>query len=341
MWRICRLTRYRWMPVVIVGVGLLAVTLLYLDYRAFLNTPLKVPEHGLTFVVEPGNSIKVIAQRLGQQGVLTAPLYLQAYTRIKGLSARLKAGEYAITPGTTAPDLIEQIVVGRVIQYTLTVVEGWTFCQLLAAIERHPKIHHTLQGLDEAEVMKRLGLPGEHPEGRFFPDTYHFPAGTSDVALLQRAHITLEQRLDDAWRQRAPTLSLESPYQVLVLASIIEKEAALPNERREIAGVFIRRLQRGMLLQADPTVIYGLGEAFDGNIRKTDLLADNPYNTYVRKGLPPTPISLPGADAIAAAAHPAPGDTLYFVAAGEGRHVFSRTLEEHARAVMKYQLRQP
>jgi UPF0755 protein len=318
--------------------GLLAGLFFYYDYRAFLDTPLRVPEQGLTFVVEPGNSIGVIARRLKRQGILGSSLYLQAYARLEGFASRLQTGEYAIVRGTTPRTFIEQLVTGRVIQHSLAILEGWTFRQMLAAIASHDKIKHTLQGLADAEIMARLGYPGEHPEGRFFPDTYHFPAGTSDLAFLRRAYTTLERYLRAAWQQRAAYLPLETPYQALILASIIEKETALPSERREIAGVLIRRLQKGMLLQADPTVIYGLGEIFDGNIRSDDLRTDTLYNTYIHKGLPPTPIALPGADSIAAAVNPAPGDTLYFVATGEGKHVFSRTLEEHRQAVLKYQL---
>lgn len=310
----------------------------YVDYRTFLVTPMRVPRQGLTFVVQPGDSIGIIARRLRQQGVLRSSWYLQAYARLSGIATRLQAGEYAISPMASPLGFIEQLVKGRVIQYPLTIVEGWTFRQMLEAIARQDKIRHSLQGLDDGKIMARLGRPGEHPEGRFFPDTYFFSAGTSDLALLRRAYAALQRRLQEAWERRAPDLPLTSPYQALILASVVEKETGLPDERREIAGVFIRRLQRGLLLQADPTVIYGLGRDYDGDIRSRDLLADNPYNTYVRLGLPPTPIALPSADSIAAAVDPAPGNTLYFVANGEGGHVFSRTLEEHHQAVIKYQI---
>lgn len=338
MQRIYKRTWYTRVLVALLTVGGVASIILYADFRAFMDTPLELPEQGLTLVVEPGKSMAAIAQRLRRQAGLRVPLYWQLYAHLTGSASRIRAGEYAITRGATPRTLLAQLVSGRVMQHALTIVEGWTFRQMLAAIAGHEKLKHTLRGLDDAAIMARLGHPGEHPEGRFFPDTYYFPAGTSDLAFLRRAYATLEQRLSEAWQRRASQLPLQSPYQALVLASIIEKETALPSERREIAGVFIRRLQKDMLLQTDPTVIYGLGEAFDGDIRRRDLLADTPYNTYVRKGLPPTPIALPGADSLTAAVNPAPGDALYFVATGAGGHVFSRTLEEHNQAVRQYQL---
>lgn len=330
----------RWLavPLAVVLLSGAVVLYLYADFRAFLDAPLKLPAGGLEFTVPPGDSINGIARRLHEQGVLAGPWRWQSYARLTGQARRIKAGEYRLEPGTTARALLEQLVAGRVIQQALTIVEGWTFRQLLAAVAAHPKLEQTLRGLDPATVMARLGRPGEHPEGRFWPDTYFFAAGTRDVDVLRRANATLERRLRDAWAQRAPDLPLKTPYEALILASIVEKETALPAERREVAGVFVRRLRKGMLLQADPTVVYGLGERFDGNLRREDLHSDNPYNSYTRTGLPPTPIALPGAGALAAAVNPAPGETLYFVATGNGSHVFSRTLEEHQQAVRKYQL---
>lgn len=314
---------------------------LYRDYQVFLDTPLAVPEPGLEFNVPRGASIKTIAQDLAAQGRLDSPRLLEVYVRLEGLASHIKAGDYRLTPATTPRQLLEQLVAGRVMQFALTIVEGWTFRQLLAAIARHDRLEHTLQGLDDAAIMARLGRPGQHPEGRFFPDTYHFSAGATDVAFLKRALHTLEARLRDAWAERSPGLPLKTPYEALILASIIEKETAVAEEYRKVAGVFTRRLHKGMPLQADPTVIYGMGAAFKGDIRRRDLRADTPYNTYVHRGLPPTPIALPGAGAIFAAVNPAPGDALYFVATGDGRHVFSATLREHNRAVRRYQLNQP
>jgi UPF0755 protein len=317
-----------------------ALYLIHVDYRRFLDTPLGVPAGDLVLEVKPGSGIAVLARELqGRPGLLRSAPYLEAYVRLNGLAPRLKAGEYAITPGLTPRALIDRIVAGRVIQYPLTVVEGWTFRQLRQALAAQPKLAQTLRGLSDAEVMARLDRPGEHPEGRFLPDTYHYPAGFTDEAFLRRALAAMDRRLAEVWSRRAPDVPLSDPYQALILASIIEKETAVPAERPDIAGVFARRLRQGMRLQTDPTVIYGLGEAFDGDVRRQDLAADTPYNTYTHRGLPPTPIALPGSDSLDAAVNPAPGDALYFVADGQGRHVFSATLEEHNRAVRRHQLK--
>lgn len=324
--------------VLALALGLVA-SVVYLDYRDFLDTPCRVPGSGFTFTVKPGMGVSDVARELQQHGVMQSAYYFEAYTRLNGLASKLKAGEYAVTPETTPRGLTEQIVNGRVVQYAMAVVEGWTFQQLRQALSEHPKIAHTLGALSDAEIMARLGRPGEHPEGRFFPDTYHFPIGTSDEAFLRRALAAMDQRLNHVWSQRRSDLPFNDPYQALILASIIEKETRLPAERPTIAGVLARRLRKGMPLQTDPTVIYGLGQAFSGNLRRQDLLADTPYNTYTRKGLPPTPIALPGEGALAAAVNPTSGDALYFVATGEGGHAFSATLEEHNRAVRRYQLK--
>lgn len=317
-----------------------ALYVVYADYRFFLDTPCGVSAGGLVLEVKPGMGIADIARELQRQpGVLRSAPYLEVYARLNGFASRLKAGEYAVAPGTTPRGLIEQIVTGRVIQHALVVVEGWTFRQLRQALAAHPKIVQTLREASDAEIMARLGRPGEFPEGRFFPDTYHFPAGTADEAFLRRALVAMDRRLNEVWSHRAADLPLSDPYQALILASIVEKETALPAERPAIAGVFVRRLKKGMPLQTDPTVIYGLGAAFDGNLRRQDLMADTPYNTYIRKGLPPTPIALPGAEALSAVVNPDSGDTLYFVATGEGGHAFSATLEEHNQAVKRFQLK--
>ncbi|NMQ18650.1 endolytic transglycosylase MltG [Candidatus Competibacter phosphatis] len=326
------------LAVLVAGAALYGI---HADYRRFLDTPLGVPTDGLVLEVKPGMGIGAIARELRRQpGLLRSTFYLEAYARFNGLAPRLKVGEYALAPGMTPRDLLERIATGQVIQYPLTVVEGWTFQQLRQALAAHPKIAQTLREASDAEIMARLDRPGRHPEGWFFPDTYHFPAGFTDEAFLRRALTAMEQRLARAWSQRAADLPLDDPYQALILASIVEKETGLTAERPAIAGVFARRLRAGMLLQTDPTVIYGLGAAFDGDLRRRDLVTDTPYNTYTRKGLPPTPIALPGAGALEAAVHPAAGDALYFVADGQGGHVFSRTLDEHNRAVRRYQLRE-
>jgi UPF0755 protein len=314
--------------------------IVYADYRAFLDTPLGVPAGGLVVELKPGMGVAGLARELRRQpGLLRSAPYLQAYARLNRLALRLKAGEYALAPGMTPRTLLEQIVAGRVIQYSLTVVEGWTFRQLRRALAEHPKIRQTLGDASDADIMARLGRPGEPPEGWFLPDTYHFPTGFTDEMFLRRAMAAMDRQLREAWSHRSPDSPLTYPYQALILASIVERETALPAERPEVAGVFSRRLRRGMLLQTDPTVIYGLGEAFDGNLRRADLTRDNPYNTYTCKGLPPTPIALPSAGALAAAVNPAPGDALYFVATGQGGHVFSATLDEHNQAVRRHQLK--
>ncbi len=324
------------------AMGLLAASLLagwlWWDYSAFLDNPLRLPEAGLELRVEPGQTLTGVARRLGREGVLEHPGYLLWHARWRGRTT-IQAGEYRLAPGTTPVRLLEQITRGEVIQYSLTVVEGWTFRQLMEAVNAHEALDHTLAGADAATVMARLDRPGEHPEGRFLPDTYHFPRGTTDVEFLRRAYRAMEKVLAAEWENRAVGLPLRTPYEALILASIVEKETGLASERAAIAGVFIRRLQRGMRLQSDPTVIYGLGARFDGNLRRADLRRDTPYNTYRRRGLPPTPIALPGRAAIHATLHPEEGDAVYFVSRGDGSHHFSATLEEHNEAVIRYQLK--
>ena len=317
-----------------------AGAVVYRDYQNFIGQPLKLPQAGLTLNVQPGASIKTIAQDLQLRGVLDKPLYFEAYARIKHLARQIKVGEYALTAPLSSAQLLIMLTRGQVVQYSLTIVEGWTFRQMLGAIHNHSKLQPTLQGLNDTDIMARLGYPEQHPEGRFFPDTYLFPANTTDVQFLQRAYQAMTRQLAAAWTQRQENLPLQTPDDALILASIIEKETGQSSERREVAGVFIRRLRKNMLLQTDPTVIYGLGSTFDGNLRRRDLRKDTPYNTYTRKGLPPTPIALPGAASLLAAVDPAAGDTYYFVGKGDGTHIFSRTLREHNRAVRKYQLGQ-
>lgn len=313
---------------------------LWQDYRDFTDTALNIPGDGLEFAVKRGTSLGQVADELADRGIIRAHYYLRLLGRERGDANRIKAGEYALTPGLTPATLLDLLVSGRVIEYSLTLVEGWNFREVLEAVREHPVIVDTLSSDAKAsDVMSQLGHPGQHPEGRFFPDTYLFPRGTTDVQVLARAFERMDEILAEEWDQRAPDLPLEDPYEALILASIIEKETGRADERAEIAGVFVRRLRKGMLLQTDPTVIYGLGDSFDGNLRRRDLEADNPYNTYRRAGLTPTPIAMPGREAIHAALHPADGDALYFVAKGEGAHHFSATLREHNRAVRRYQLK--
>jgi UPF0755 protein len=310
-----------------------------LGYRAFITTPLAVPKEGYTLEIVPGYTFTSVAKELDNQGVLKSSHYFRIMVRLNTQGKGLKAGEYLITPGTTPQHLVQQLVEGRVRQHAITLVEGWNFHQVMDALMANPNLKHTLLGLNDEQIMSAIGYPGIHPEGRFFPDTYNFPRGLSDVEFLRRAYRAMEERLAYEWSQRDPGLPLKSDYEALILASIVEKETGQPSERAKIAGVFIRRLEIGMRLQTDPTVIYGLGESFDGNLRRRDLEADSPYNTYRIKGLPPTPIAMPGGEALHAAVHPAPGKALYFVAKGNGEHYFSATLEEHNRAVEEYQLK--
>jgi UPF0755 protein len=311
----------------------------WMEYDDFVKTPLMLPETGLIYELKPGTTIRSVARDLAAQGMLNKPTLLRLVARWNGQASRLKAGEYHLPPNITPLQLLEILTSARVVQHTMTIIEGWTFKQLIAAVRRQDTLKQTLEGVENDQVMARLGLDGVHPEGRFYPDTYHFPKGTTDKEFLLRAYHRMETFLQTAWEQRDKDLPLNSPEEALILASIIEKETAIPAERGKIAGVFVRRLKKGMRLQTDPTVIYGLGEAFDGNIRRRDLSRDTPYNTYMHKGLVPTPIAMPSGEAIEAALHPEDGDALYFVATGDGGHHFSSTLEAHNKAVRKYQLK--
>ncbi|MFP5350465.1 MAG: endolytic transglycosylase MltG [Gammaproteobacteria bacterium] len=291
-----------------------------------------------TYVVRPGTSLRGLAAQLRERGVLRETRSFVFLGYITGRSRALKAGEYRFRSGMSAGELLEQVVAGRVVEHPFVIVEGWTFHQVRQALANTPRLTQTLTGVGDDEIMRRLNRPGVHPEGRFYPDTYYFSAEHTDLAILGRALEKMEARLAQEWGSRAADLPLRSPDEALTLASIVEKETSRPEERRLIAGVFINRLRKGMRLQTDPTVIYGLGPAFDGNIRLKDLRTDTPYNTYTRAGLPPTPIAMPGGASLAAALHPADTPALYFVSRGDGTHVFSATIAEHNAAVVKYQL---
>ena len=307
--------------------------------HAALEQPLAVTNEALLLDVRPGDTPSGVLQRLEAEGVLEDAFWLRLYWRLNLSGQSLHTGEYRLSPTMTARDMIGLWQRGEVVQYSLTLVEGWNFRQLRSALQNQPKLEQTLDGLTDAEIMSRIGASGQHPEGRFFPDTYRFTRGTSDADLLRRAYARLEQVLEEEWQQRAEGLPYKDAYQALIMASIIEKETGVPGERGEIAGVFVRRLARGMLLQTDPTVIYGMGEKYKGRITRTDLRTPTPYNTYTNAGLPPTPIAMVGREAIHAALHPADGTSLYFVARGDGSHVFSDTLNQHNRAVREYQLK--
>jgi UPF0755 protein len=291
--------------------------------------------------VGPGASLRSVLARMEAAGSVRNARALEWYLRLRGEQPRVQAGTYEIPAHASPAQIISLFEQGRVVLEQLTVVEGATFADFLAALEQHPRVTHTLRGRSPAQIMTLLGHPGQAPEGEFFPDTYRFAANTTDVAILALAYDSMQQLLGAAWKARRPELPLDSPYQGLILASLVEKEAALKSERARIAGVFINRLRARMRLQSDPTVIYGLGESYDGTIHTRDLLRDTSYNTYTRDGLPPTPIALPGRESVTAAVQPEDTDALYFVATGlgDGAHHFSKTLEEHNSAVQTYLLR--
>ena len=312
---------------------------LYDRYTGFADAPLSGIEAGDTLQVERGDSFRRVLGKLREGGVRDGhDLEWQLLARELGTDARVQVGEYALEPGMTPRTLLTHMRDGRVVSYRFTIVEGWNMRELRAALSRAAPLVQTIGELDDAALMERLERAGVHPEGRFLPETYVYTRGDSDLDLLRRANRSLERVLEAAWEARAPDLPLADADEALVLASIIEKETGIAEERARIGGVFVRRLQRGMRLQTDPTVIYGMGSRYDGNIRRADLLADTPYNTYTRDGLPPTPIAMAGEAAIRAATQPAEGDELFFVAVGDGsgRHVFSRTLAEHNNAVREY-----
>jgi UPF0755 protein len=291
------------------------------------------------FVLERGQSFRAFAEELERAGLVRHARLWSLLARLDGTATRIKAGEYRIGPGDTPDGLVARLIAHDVVTYRVSLIEGWRIAEAMAALARDPVLRHALDGVDPAELLGVLGLPGEHPEGLFFPDTYQFERGDSDADILRRAHGRMAQVLAQAWAQRAEGLPYGSPYEALIVASLIEKETGHEAERKRIAQVFVNRLRLGMRLQTDPTVIYGLGDRFDGDLTRAHLREDTPYNTYVRSGLPPSPIALPGARSIEAALHPEPGDYLYFVSRGNGTSHFSTTLEEHNRAVREYQLR--
>jgi UPF0755 protein len=313
---------------------------LWFDYARFSAAPLAGTGPAVTLDVGRGTSLKDIVAELRQrQLTAAAPLYWRVLATQMRVAGRLHAGEYALPAGITPRGLLEAMAAGRVLQRHVTLVDGWSFAEVRQALDRADKLAHTPGTVDDAGVMKQVGFPDEMPEGRFLPETYAYVKGDSDIDILKRAHAAMAKTLDAAWAGKAADLPLASPYEALILASIVEKETGRADERPKIAGVFVRRLQAHMLLQTDPTVIYGMGAAYAGNIHRADLSTDTPYNTYTRAGLPPTPIAMPGKPAIDAALHPTAGTELYFVARGDGSHVFSSTLAEHNKAVACYQLK--
>jgi UPF0755 protein len=321
---------------IIWGACLVLLSLVWLFYFAF--TPLSIPEGARQLQVGPGGSYRSVARQLAAIGVLHERFTFITLGRMQGRSGSVKAGLYDLPDSISPLALIQKLARGDVLMAEITFIEGWTFAQMREALDASPSVRHETTGLSEAEVLRRLKAPETHPEGLFFPDTYRFNSGASDLQVLARAYQTMHTRLQAAWDQRSPELPYATPYEALIMASIVEKDTGRPEDRRLIAAVFVNRLKRGMRLQTDPSVIYGLGAAFDGNLRKRDLLEDGPYNTYTRAGLPPTPIALVGQPSLDAALAPAPSAALYFVSRGDGTSYFSETLEEHNRAVRKYQL---
>jgi UPF0755 protein len=297
--------------------------------------PLSAPTLDLS--VEPGTTPRGVAQAAVDSGVQTLPDLLYWWFRLSGQARQIKAGSYEFETGLTPHSLLRKLTRGEEALRSVTLVEGWTFRQVRAALLKEEHLKPDSKGLTDALIMENLGLPGRHPEGRFFPDTYTYAKGSSDLKVLLRALHAMDKQLLHAWQSRAPDTPLKTPEDLLILASIVEKETGQARDRAMVASVFSNRLRLGMMLQTDPTVIYGLGERFDGNLRRRDLLADTPWNTYTRTGLPPTPIAMPGKDSLLAAAQPASSRALYFVARGDGSSQFSDSLDAHNRAVNKYQ----
>ncbi|TQV77433.1 endolytic transglycosylase MltG [Aliikangiella marina] len=309
-----------------------------LSFERFVDTPINWPDKNQALVVEKGNGLNKLASQWYQQDVITSEFYLKLFAYLNPEFKQVKVGEYQIENGETPRTLLTKLKEGKVIQYAFTIVEGTNKWQLIDLLKEEPNLIFDLAE-DSAEQIKQLNLDWSNIEGWFYPDTYYFSKGTSALELLKRANQKMREVLEQEWQNRAVGLPYKNPYEALIMASIVEKETGIPSERDMIAGVFIRRLEKRMRLQTDPTIIYGIGPDFNGDITFKDLRTPTPYNTYVIKGLPPTPIAMPGRAAIHAALNPADGSALYFVATGNGGHYFSDTLEEHNRAVRKYQLR--
>lgn len=318
----------------------LFITLLFVGWMIyFVSTPVTLDEETAEVDIRAGSSLRGISEQLVKQGVLSEPLSFMLLVRLMGKAGEVKAGNYLIENGTTPYDVFVILTRGKTTQDSIRFIEGWTFQQMREAMMNNDSIKHITIAYTDKQILENIGAMERHPEGLFFPDTYFFSKGMTDQDILKRAYLAMQTRLDSAWQQRQAGLPYKTPYEALIMASIIEKETGQASERKTIAGVFINRLRIGMRLQTDPTVIYGMGEDYNGNIRRKDLSIDTTYNTYTRSGLPPTPIAMPGLASIDAALHPAKTKALYFVGKGDGSHVFSSTLAEHNRAVVKYQLR--
>ena len=310
----------------------------WMDYQSSLHDSV-ISDEAIVFEINKGDTFNKITRNLINKKVTIKPFWFKFIALQNNVLNKLKAGEYELSSGLTSLDLLTVFTEGKTLQYSITFPEGWTFKQIKTAIKENPYLIHTIDDMNEREILSKLGAEKTHPEGLFFPDTYYFDKHTSDLDLLQRAYVKMQQTLAKLWGNREQGLPLKDAYQALILASIVEKETANPAERAMIAGVFIRRMRLRMLLQTDPTVIYGMGENYKGNIRVKDLKTPTPYNTYTIKGLPPTPIAMPGKAAIHSVLHPQKGKSIYFVSKGNGSHIFSATLAEHNQAVKLYQLK--
>ena len=324
-------------PLAIISIVLLIILMawLWVSYRDAINKP--VVQNSLTIEIEQGDSFTKITNKLLLQGLAIQPLMFKAIALQKNIINKLKVGEYELTPGLTIPQILTIFAEGKSKKYTITFPEGWSLKEILQELEKTPNLKISLEKTAISELPAQLGMSEKMPEGLFFPDTYYFEKNATDVSILKRAYNKMQSVLNEEWQNREPNLPYKTPYEALIMASIVEKETGAKNERPLIAGVFTRRLKLGMLLQTDPTVIYGMGDNYGGNIRASDLTAATPYNTYVIQGLPPTPIAMPGRDAIHATLHPEKDNNLYFVAKGDGSHQFSATLAEHNSAVNNFQ----
>ncbi|MDR2220479.1 MAG: endolytic transglycosylase MltG [Methylobacillus sp.] len=330
-------TVFRLLKIVFALLLLLAVTAAGWGFY-FAQQPVKLSSARYELVLKQGSSLSGIARQMTNEGVLSEPWTFIALVRAQGRAGDIKAGNYELREGMTHYDLFLLITDGITTQRSITFIEGWTFRQVREALNRSTDVQHASMAMTDQEILRQIGSTETVAEGLFFPDSYHFDSGMSDLDILKRAHETMQRKLAKAWENRDAGLPYRSSYEALIMASIVEKETGLASERPLIASVFLNRIKLGMRLQTDPTVIYGLGEHFDGNLRKRDLTQDTPYNTYTRDGLPPTPIAMPGMAAIDAALRPAQSKMLYFVGKGDGSHAFSANLDDHNRAVRRYQL---
>ncbi|MDD5330138.1 MAG: endolytic transglycosylase MltG [Sulfuricella sp.] len=306
----------------------------WMGYFAYM--PVQLPQTPYEFTLKHGSSLRSIARQFRTESLLTEPWSFIVLVKLFGKEGEIKAGNYELDREITPLQLVRKITLGDVSQSEMVFIEGWNFRQMRKALDEHPAVRHDTAGLSERDLMRLLDMPESSAEGLFFPDTYYFSKGMSDLSVLKRAHQIMGQRLAEAWRGRAPNLPYATPYEALTMASIVEKETGRSSERPMIAAVFLNRLRIGMRLQTDPTVIYGLGDGYDGNLHKKNLTTDSAYNTYTRAGLPPGPIAMPGWASIQAALHPADTQALYFVSRGDGTHHFSRSLDEHNQAVSSY-----